>query len=285
MSRQRVVAFALIVVVVTGLTAVSVSAADRSPGTPERGSRPATTRASSLRPLPPLARRCSVPDVRATTFRFRSRDGVLLDGALLGQGPVGVVLAHEAVGDLCRWVPYANILSQEGFRVLVFDYRDVGLSARVTGKREARIDDDVAGAITELRRRGATKVVSVGASLGGSAVLAAAASGRPATAGVVGISAPDSAFLRDGSGEYAALDPTAAAGRVRRPVLFLATKGDPFVPLAATGKLYRATSSRDKRLVVLPGYSHGVSIVDDPGATGSRARRLILEFIRARTGS
>ncbi len=238
-----------------------------------------------MRPLPPLAKRCSVSDVRATTFRFKASDGVLLDGAVLGRGPVGIALAHEAFGDLCRWVPYGKLLNQEGFRVLVFDYRGFGLSAKVTGMRAARIDADIAGAITELRRRGAKKIVLVGASLGGAAVLAAAASARPALAGVVSISGPSSAFFRGSGSEYAALDPTAAATRIRSPLLFLASKDDPYVPAASTGKLYRAATIEDKRLVVVPGSSHGVSIVDDRGATGSKVRNLILEFIRDRTGS
>lgn len=103
--------------------------------TTEKASRSANARSSLLWPLPSLAKRCSVSDVRATTFRFKARDGVLLDGAVLGRSPVGIVLAHEAFGDLCRWVPYGKLLSQEGFRVLVFDYRGFGLSAKVTGRR------------------------------------------------------------------------------------------------------------------------------------------------------
>jgi pimeloyl-ACP methyl ester carboxylesterase len=60
------------------------------------------------------------------------------------------------------------------FRVLLFDYRGFGLSAKVTGKRAGRIDADITGSIAALRRRGPQKIVLVGASLGGSAVLAAA---------------------------------------------------------------------------------------------------------------
>ncbi len=202
---------------------------------------------------------------------------------MLGRGPVGIVLANEAYGDLCRWVPYGKLLSQEGFRALVFDYRGSGMSARVAGERAARIDADIAGAIAELRRRGAKKVVLVGASLGGAAVLAAAASQDSALAGVVSVSGPDSAALRAYS--YAVLNPTSAAARVRDPLLFVASKDDPTVPAASTRALYRAATIKDKRLVVVPGSNHGVSIVDDSGATGSKVRNLILEFIRVHSKS
>ena len=110
-----------------------------------------------------------------------------------------------------------------------------------------------------------------------------AASARPAVAGIVSISGPDSAFLSGGGFFYATLDPTAAATRVRSPLLFFASKDDPFVPARFTGKLYRAATVEDKRLVVVPGPSHGVSIVS--GASGSKWRNLILKFIRDHTGS
>lgn len=276
----------LLVLAVTAVALIMTSLSGPSAGaTTEKANLSTSPGSSLLRPLPPLAKRCSVPDVRATTFRFRAADGVLLDGAVLGQGPVGIVLAHEAVGDLCSWVlsRLPDGLSQAGFRVLVFDYRGFGLSAKVTDKLAGRIDADIVGAIAELRRRGSKKIVLVGASLGGAAVLAAAASARPAVAGVVSISGPDSAFLSGGGFFYATLDPTAAAARVRSPLLFFAAKDDPAVPARFTGKLYRAATVEDKRLVVVPGSSHGVSIVS--GASGSKWRNLILKFIRDHTGS
>lgn len=244
---------------------------------------PSAARSTLVRPLPPLARRCSVSNVRATTFRFKARDGVLLNGAVLGQGSVAVVLAYEVVGDLCRWVPYGALLSNEGFRVLVFDYRGYGLSAKVTGERAFRFDLDILGAIAKLRRLGSQKIVIGGASMGGAAVLTAAAAARPAVAGLVSISAPDTAFYRRGGYQQAVLDPTAAAARVQSPLLFIASRDDPFVPAGSTRRLYRKAASKDKRWAVVPGSSHGVSIVMDPGATGSKVRDLILAFIRDHT--
>jgi pimeloyl-ACP methyl ester carboxylesterase len=59
-----------------------------------------------------------------------------------------------------------------GYRALVFDFRGYN-----------RLDDDVVAAVAELRRRGVTKVVLVGSSMGGTAVLLAATRIRPAVAG------------------------------------------------------------------------------------------------------
>jgi pimeloyl-ACP methyl ester carboxylesterase len=238
-----------------------------------------------LRRLPPLAKRCSEPRVRATAFRFKAGDGVLLDGAVLGRGPVGIVLAHESGGDLCRWVPYGDRLSRKGFRVLVFDYRGFGLSAKVAGERAARIDLDVLAAVAALRRRGAEKIVLIGASVGGVAVVTAAASARPAVAGVVSISGADTSFLQQGGFPYAVLDPSAAAARLTSAALFVASRDDTVLPVASTQKLYREAAATDKRIVVVPGFSHGISIVDDSGRTGSKVRGLILKFIREHTGN
>jgi pimeloyl-ACP methyl ester carboxylesterase len=80
--------------------------------------------------LPPLGRRCgtAAAGVKAEVGWFGATDGVLLDGASLGDGKTGIVLAHESPADLCGWLPYAKALSAAGFRVLAFDHRHFGLS-------------------------------------------------------------------------------------------------------------------------------------------------------------
>jgi hypothetical protein len=42
--------------------------------------------------------------------------------AVLGTGPVGVVLSNQSDQNLCGWLPFANTLAARGFRVLVYDY-------------------------------------------------------------------------------------------------------------------------------------------------------------------
>jgi pimeloyl-ACP methyl ester carboxylesterase len=278
LSRRSSASGAVVAVFAILLTGLPAGAA-RAAGSPS-----AYARVGRLAPLPPLAKRCGLPGVRAKPFYFKAIDGVLLDGAVLGHGQVGVVLAHQYGVDLCSSLPYALLLSRDGLRVLVFDFRGFGLSTPVTGKRSGRLDADVAGAITELRRRGAGKIVIVGMSIGGSAVLAAAATSQPPVAGVVSVSAPDSRFLRESASEYAVLNPTAAVARIRSPLLFLHAKDDPIVAVASSRRLYRAATVSDKRLVIASGSSHGILLVNDP-PTGTRLQKLILKFIRDHTGS
>ena len=89
------------------------------------------------RKLPALGARCRTP-VNAKIGWFHASDGILLDGASLGHGKTGVVLAHESPADLCGWVPYARVLSRAAFRVLLFDHRGSGLSQSPTENGQGR---------------------------------------------------------------------------------------------------------------------------------------------------
>jgi dienelactone hydrolase len=91
-----------------------------------------------------------------------------------------------------------------GYRVLVFDFHD-----------QDRLDDDVIAAVGQLRRRDVARVVLVGSSMGGTAVLVAATRIRPPVAGVVSLSGPV---------VFGDLDARAAVGRLRVPALFVAAR-------------------------------------------------------------
>lgn len=122
---------------------------------------------------------------------FDTSDGVRLAGTLL-PGPGGdaaVVLVHGFNG--YRTKPKIRLLAEgiaRRFPVLVFDLRGHGNSDGYCtgGELEAL---DVHSAVEYMRRRGYSRVVTVGASLGGIAVILAAGSARDADA-VVAISTP-----------------------------------------------------------------------------------------------
>ena len=104
----------------------------------------------------------------------------------------------------------------------------------------------------QLRRRGADRIVLVGSSMGGTAVLSAATRIRPPVAGVVSLSGPSS---------FGGVDAEAAMARLRVPVLFIVGADDqPYREQA--GLMYRAARARDKRLLVVPGGGHGTSLVE-----------------------
>src|SRR4030095_5917412 len=108
------------------------------------------------RPPPELAQRCGADaqGVDAKRVWFRASDGALLDGAEVGDGEVGVVLAHESETDLCRWLPFAKTLSGKGYRAFAFDVRGSGRSTAQFAARATRYDLDVRAA---LRRAAAAR--------------------------------------------------------------------------------------------------------------------------------
>lgn len=220
------------------------------------------SRGASSERLKPLRLRetCVSRTERRSVLRFTAVDGVRLIGVELGRGPRVVILAHQGGGasaDICSWVPYGRTLAARGYRVLVFDHRGFGSSGR-SGRSTRRdsVDLDVLGAIRTMRLRGATSVILGGASLGGAAVLSAAARAMPPVNGVMSFASPT---------RYVRIDALSAVRAFRVPALFVAAEEDaPFPEEART--MYDACASADKELAIFPGVEHGAPVLRDPTA-------------------
>jgi pimeloyl-ACP methyl ester carboxylesterase len=197
----------------------------------------------------------------ATNTRFRTADGVRLEGAALGRGKTGVVFAHQLAGDRCQWLPFARELTAEGYRALVFDMRGYGSSSGLDGTYP---DRDVVAAAKELRAQGATKIVLVGASMGGTGVVAAAPGIRPVVSGIVDLS---------GLTGFGGVNALPAARKLRAPALFVAGRDDGSYAIA-TRTLYRAAASKDKKLLLAPTSWHGVDLVSRP-----EVKKAVLAFV------
>ena len=195
-----------------------------------------------------------------TAVHLRASDGARIYGVHVGNGPNGVVLAHQFLSDHCEFMPFARELAARGYRVLVIDHRGNGASS---GGGPSRLDLDVAAAVGRLRADGATKVKLIGASMGGTAVLAAAARIRPVQ-GVLSLS---------GARRFRGLDALRAVRRSRVPVRFLATNGDVSFRIDARA-LMRASAARDKAVVIYGGSLHGSLLLRIP-----RAKRYVLSFL------
>ena len=73
--------------------------------------------------------------------------------------------------------------------------------------------------------------------------------------------------------EFSGLDALPAVRELEAPVLFLVARQD--VRFAGDARrLYRATTARDKTLVVTAGFEHGTELLQD-----SKATRALLDFV------
>jgi len=184
---------------------------------------------------------------------MRASDGAVVYGVEVGTGTTGVVLGHQYLSDHCEFIGVARDLARRGFRALTIDFRGNGASSGGDGRR---LDRDVAAAVAQLRSEGATRIKLVGASMGGTAVLAAAALIRPVVNGVVSLSGP---------AHYQRLDALRAVRQSRIPVRFLAARRD--IRFASDARtLMKASKARDKAILIVPGARHGSSILDVPWA-------------------
>jgi alpha-beta hydrolase superfamily lysophospholipase len=205
---------------------------------------------------------------KTAEIRFKAADGTRLAGYRLGGGRTAVVLAHQVRGDACQWGSYARRLAGMGYLVIAFDFRGYGDSQARGGRAAGRLSADVAAAAKAARARGAQKVFALGASMGGTAVIAAGAHTRPHLTGVISLSGP-AAF-----GSISAID---AAPRLTVPALFLAAQLDQDFALDAQ-RLHDAAASTDKAITILPGGRHGVELV----RFDAQARGLVERFLRSR---
>ncbi len=225
--------------------------------------------AQGLPARPPQSdtRVCGQGTVHSRALWFRAADGVVLAGAVYGSGRRGVVLAPESTGSHCGWLGFARRLARAGYRVLAYDLRGLGQSPRLGPNASVRYDLDVVGAVRELRRLGARRVVAGGASLGGAAVLAAGPELRGLASGVV-----------DFSGEPELANADAALPRLTLPLLVVGSRTDPYADASTSRHVLAAARSTDKHLLLLQGGAHGWDLVEgDPSA--SRARAFVLRWL------
>ncbi|HEV7865323.1 MAG TPA: alpha/beta fold hydrolase [Acidimicrobiia bacterium] len=108
---------------------------------------------------------------RAETFKVERPDGAVLDGIVVGDGPV-VVLSHCWTGTRATWEPVATRLVAAGLRVVLYDQRGHGASTSGPGSPTVEaLGEDLAAVLECVDAHDA---VLAGHSMGGMAVQALA---------------------------------------------------------------------------------------------------------------
>jgi alpha/beta superfamily hydrolase len=196
---------------------------------------------------------------------FTTLDHIQLTGLIYGQGKTMVICTHMAGTTKSVWIDSGvpQRLASLGYSVLAFDFRGNGDSQ---GEDDpSTIDVDLRGAITFAQQQGATSIVLMGASMGGTAALKVA-SEVPVTA-VISLSAPQTYGVQVTNNELQTM---------KIPKLFLASTDDTFFALDAN-HMYEVASD-PKEIKIYPGIAHGTAILF--GGPDSDPAKLILGFIQ-----
>lgn len=209
--------------------------------------------------------RTPTPDVRNEVVRFETEDGVTIVGNLVGEGPVGVVLAHmgEAGSNSYRsWMPFARYIADRGVTTaLAIDLRGYGRS--VASPSFTRQSLDISAAINFLKDRGFTRIVCMGASMGGNACVEASLQNLD-LAGLAVI-ASNPSLERD----YSVLT---------MPKLFVLEKGDPYGLTERMNAVYEMMPE-PKEFHTFPEDVHGTRMFETP--SGEEFRSLLIDFIES----
>lgn len=186
---------------------------------------------------------CLSPEqAKAGYVTFTSSENQDVEAYATGKGSTALILAHQADGDVCQWVPDADELAKDGYRVVAVDS---------AGSEVA----EITAAVTYARAKGAHKVLLIGASKGGTAVLASAGSITPPVDAVVSLSAP---------ADYSGMDAAGTVPDLAMPVFYMAAEGDTDFA-ASTRDLSKATKkAAENDLTIVGGANHGVSMLDNP---------------------
>jgi pimeloyl-ACP methyl ester carboxylesterase len=218
---------------------------------------------------PTVGLKCKAAWAGGTQVGFLDSAGVYLGGVELGTGTKGVVLAHQAGGDACQWLPFGRQLAAAGYRVLAFDFAGSGVSGPLANGDKR--DDNVVAAAAYLHGHGVLSVVLIGASMGGNASLVAAPRVMPPVNGVISLSAPV---------DYDGLDASGAAPKLSVPALYIAgAREAKYADAART--LYAATPGDTKTLLLASGDQHGVALLEKAEPDAAKVRKAILDFLKA----
>jgi pimeloyl-ACP methyl ester carboxylesterase len=198
---------------------------------------------------------------------------VRLEGRLFGEGNhVAVVLSHMLPADQSSWWDFGQRLADEGYLALTYDFRGYcpgGVAGCSSGNKDIpAIWEDVLGAIAFVRSQGANRVMLVGASMGGTASLIAAAQPGADVAAVITLSAPVSI-----EGLTVGADVLA---QVTAAKLFIAGLGDPSGAATSAQQLYDA-SPPPKRIEIRPSNDHGTDLLT--GNQSEIVRNLVLTYL------
>ncbi len=215
-------------------------------------------------PTPTVAPTPPIPNVPARTVHFVTSDHLHLAGSLYGHGKTIVICSHMlgTTRDIWSDVGIPQRLAVQGYEVLTYDFRGNGDSE---GPRDIwSLDVDLRAAVAFARQQGATKIVLMGASMGGTASLKVASEEQ--VSAVISLSGPQSFSVDVSDREVQAM---------KIPKLFMASETD--TPFATDAKHMYAIAPAPKEIYIYPGNNHGTAIFG--GDNGDEPAQRIFHFL------
>jgi len=203
---------------------------------------------------------------RAATFP--AEDGVALEGRVFGSGTTAVVLSNMGDNDPGPWQAFAPLLADRGYLVLSYSFRFPKRTNRFTEAMARDTVPDLLGAIAYVRGLGASRVVLIGASLGGIAVGKVA--GASGAAAVVVLASPQELA------EYGLVVTRAELAAITAPKLFIASEADTNARFEDT-RAYFENAPEPKQFHSFTGGVHGVLLFAT--GQGDELRQLLLTFV------
>ena len=215
-------------------------------------------------PTPEITPTPTIPLVPSHLVQFLTSDHVRLRGLLYGQGNTMVICSHMLRTTKAIWVESGipQRLAVLGYRALAYDFRGNGDSAGQANS--STLDVDLRAAVNFAHQQGATKVVLLGASMGGTASLKVAAEEQ--VTAVISLSGPQEFGVSVSDEEVKA---------IKVPKLFMASENDD--PFVTDARHMYAIAIPPKEMHIYPGVAHGIDLFDS--GNGDDPAQRVLHFI------
>ncbi len=210
----------------------------------------------------------AVTNTPGNAATFTAEDGVPLQGRVFGGGTTAVVLSNMGDNDPGPWQTFAPLLAERGYLVLSYSFRYPIRTNSFTEAMARGTVSDLLGAIAYVRQLGATRVVLIGASLGGIAVGKVA--GAAGAAAVVVLASPQALS------EFDLVVTAAELATMTAPKLFIASEQDTNARFEET-RTYYENAPEPKQFHSFTGGVHGVLLFAT--GHGEELRQLLLAFV------
>lgn len=201
----------------------------------------------------PPAEAC-VADVESAGFWVEG-GGAWFEAGTIGESETVAILVPQVQENYCGWMAYAAILTANGIQPLLLNPCGEGLSeCDPLGENVTAASEAVLAAATQAKESGATRVVAVGASMGGNIVIRSAelcADDCPI----------DGAASLAGPIEFAGVETIADAGRITVPLFLAVAPADEVVSPAQLSRIAKA--AKNETTLITEGNGHGWALLFD----------------------